>query len=80
LPLYGGASLAVFRIRRLKEPKRLLVLLDLSRFSVVISYSFIILVLVSGITLGFLGGFWGSLWIWSAMNRAKFLDVRFVTA
>ena len=64
---HGGSSIAVFSVRRTRDPARLGALLDLSRLSVKVSYGFIILVLASGVTLGLLGGYWGSLWIWTAI-------------
>jgi len=64
---HGGSSLAVFRIKGTRSPEKLGALLDLSRLSVTISYGFIFLVLVSGVSLGFLGGFWGRIWIWLAI-------------
>ncbi|MBI3860188.1 MAG: hypothetical protein HY296_08190 [Thaumarchaeota archaeon] len=67
LAAHGGSSLAVFRIRMTKEPESLRALLGLSRLSVVLSYVFILLVLATGVTLGFLGGFWGRYWIWTAI-------------
>jgi hypothetical protein len=64
---HGGSSLAIFTVKKTKEPERLRALLDMSRLSYVISYVFVLLVLATGITLGFLGGFWGQLWIWIAI-------------
>ena len=60
----------MFRIKKTQEPERLKALLDLSRFSVILSYIFILFVLATGITLGFLGGYWGQLWIWTAIGVA----------
>jgi hypothetical protein len=67
---HGGASLAVFIIRAEREPERLKALLTLSRRSSVVSYVFVILVLATGVTLGFLGGWWGQYWIWTAILTA----------
>jgi len=64
---HGGSSLAIFRVRKTRELERLRALLDMSYQSVVLSYVFLILVLATGITLGFLGGFWYQLWIWTAI-------------
>jgi len=67
LTAHGGSSIAVYSIRRTRDVERLRAILDLSRLSVVISYIFIFLVLGTGVTLSFLGGYWGRLWIWTAI-------------
>jgi len=67
LSAHGGSSLAIFSIRKTRETERLRALLEMSRLSVLISYVFILLVLATGVTLGFLGGFWTQLWIWTAI-------------
>jgi hypothetical protein len=67
LTAHGGASIAVYSIKGTRDVERLQAILDLSRLSVVISYIFVFLVLGTGVTLGFLGGYWGRLWIWTAI-------------
>ncbi|QQG48378.1 MAG: hypothetical protein HY247_06435 [archaeon] len=65
---HGGSSMAVFRIKKTAEPEKLKALLELSRFSIAFSYVFILLVLGTGISLAFLGGYWGQLWVWTAIG------------
>ncbi len=67
LAAHGGSSLAIFSIRKTREVERLRALLEMSRLSATISYVFVLLVLATGVTLGFLGGYWGQLWIWTAI-------------
>ena len=65
---HGGAASVAFRLRREREPERVRGLLELSRASVgaVMTASFVIGV-AAGIWLGFLGGYWGRLWIWASL-------------
>lgn len=67
---HGGSSLVIFSIKGEREPQRLRALLDFSRKSVQVSYAFVVLVLITGSSLAFLGGWWGQLWIWTAIGVA----------
>jgi uncharacterized membrane protein len=64
-----GASMAVaLRLRREQDPDRIRALLDLSRFSLgTPAVVLVVLGLLTGIAAGFLGGWWGSLWIWISL-------------
>lgn len=64
-----GTSMAVaFMIKRESEPARVRALLDLSRFSLGVPTVIVVLIgLVSGIAAGFMGGWWGQLWIWISL-------------
>lgn len=54
-------------LRRERNPDRLRALLDLSLSSLIANYLGLLLLIVSGIWLGFAGGFWGQGWIWTAI-------------
>lgn len=61
-----GTSMAVaFALKRETNPARVRALLDLSRFSLgVPAIALVIIGLLSGIVVGFMGGWWGQAWIW----------------
>jgi hypothetical protein len=65
--LVHGASAAIaFQLRKERDPVRVAALLDASRLAV---NSWVMIVgmlgfLVTGIWLGFMGGFWGKWWLW----------------
>lgn len=64
-----GASMAVaLRLKQEENPERIRALLDLSRFSLGTSAVVLVVVgLLTGIAAGFLGGWWGRLWIWISL-------------
>jgi uncharacterized membrane protein len=64
-----GTSMAVaFALKRETDPARVRTLLDLSRFSLgPASIGFVVVGLLTGIAAGFMGGHWGSIWIWLSL-------------
>jgi hypothetical protein len=65
---HGASAFAAFQIRGERDPARVAALLDLSAASLGLMYVSLLLLLIGGITAGFMGGFWGSLWIWIAIG------------
>jgi hypothetical protein len=59
-----GMALA---LRREREPERIKVLLDLSRVTIGLAYISLLVLLTGGIVSGFLGHWWGTGWIWTAL-------------
>jgi hypothetical protein len=64
---HGASALAAVRIRSEREPSRVAALLDLSSASLGLMYISLMVLLIGGITAGFVGGFWGEPWIWAAI-------------
>lgn len=64
---HGVSMFLVVALRRERNPDRLRALLDLSLMSVPVSYVGLLLIVASGIWLGFVGGYWGQGWIWTAI-------------
>jgi hypothetical protein len=65
---HGASGLAAFRIRSERDPARVAALLDLSGNSLGLMYISLLILLIGGITAGFMGGYWGDLWIWLAIG------------
>jgi hypothetical protein len=64
-----GVSVGVaFRLRRERDPRRIMALLDLSSWSTSLMYIGILLLLTGGIVAGFVGDWWGSGWIWVSLG------------
>jgi hypothetical protein len=64
-----GVSVGVaFRLRRERDPRRIMALLDLSSWSISLMYIGILLLLTGGIVAGFVGDWWGSGWIWVSLG------------
>jgi uncharacterized membrane protein len=68
-----GVSVGVsFRVRRERDPKRIMALLDLSSWSVSLMYLGLALLLAGGVTAGFSpgipGSWWGDGWIWVSLG------------
>lgn len=64
---HGAGAFAMFRLKRAKELGEVRALLDVSRLSFGWMQGFNGAVLVTGVTLGFLGDWWGMRWIWIAL-------------
>lgn len=64
---HGVSMFFAAALRRERNPDRLRALLDLSLSSLVANYLGLLLLIASGIWLGFAGGFWGQGWIWTAI-------------
>jgi len=65
---HGASGFAAFRIRSERDPARVAALLDMSGTSLGLMYVSLLILLIGGITAGFMGGYWGSLWIWVAIG------------
>jgi hypothetical protein len=65
---HGTSVLAAFKLRSEREPARITALLDLSGYSITLVYLSLLVVLASGIALGFWGDYWGHLWIWASLG------------
>jgi hypothetical protein len=60
-----GTSIAVaFRLRKERDHPRIAAMLDVSAWSAGLMYIGLLLIIISGIVLGFLGGYWGTWWLW----------------
>ena len=64
---HGVSMFFAATLRRERNVDRLRALLDLSMSSLIATYLGLLLLIVSGIWLGFAGGFWGQGWIWTAI-------------
>ena len=65
---HGASAFAAIRIRSEREPARVAALLDLSSNSLGLMYASLLLLLIGGITAGFMGSYWGALWIWVSIG------------
>jgi hypothetical protein len=60
-----GTSIAVaFRLRNERDHPRIAAMLDVSAWSTGLMYIGLLLIIIPGIVLGFLGEYWGSWWLW----------------
>lgn len=65
---HGGSASVAFRLRRESERARLAALLDMSGASQGVMYASLLVLLVAGIVLGFLGSWWRLGWIWASLG------------
>jgi len=65
---HGVSIFVTLKLRSERDPARVVPLLDLSRFSLPISDLAILVLLISGIAGGFVGGYWDRLWIWISIG------------
>ena len=64
-----GVSVGVaFKLRRERDPQRILALNELSASSISLFYVSFAVLLLGGIVAGFMGHWWGQAWIWVALG------------
>jgi hypothetical protein len=61
---HGSSAGVAFALRRERRPERLKALLHLSSSALSVFYLALLVLLVAGITAGFVGGWWSYGWIW----------------
>ncbi len=64
---HGASAIVGFQLRGQRSRERVAALLDLSAASRMLMYGSLALLLVAGVWAGFLGRWWGRLWIWAAL-------------
>jgi uncharacterized membrane protein len=63
-----GISMAMLAmLRNERNPDRLRAMLDMSLGGLFATYGGLLLIIVSGVWLGFEGGFWGQGWLWTSI-------------
>ncbi len=67
LTAHGASAAIAFKLRGEREIARVQVLLELSRGANGVANACLLIFLAAGIALGFMGGWWGRLWIWAAL-------------
>lgn len=72
---HGVSAFATVKLRGERDPARVSALLDLSKFSLPTSDLAILVLLASGIAAGFVGDYWGHLWIWISIGVLVFLFI-----
>lgn len=61
---HGVSAFTALKLRGERDPARVTALLDLSKYSLPVSSLALLVLLLSGIASGFVGNYWGHLWIW----------------
>jgi hypothetical protein len=64
---HGASGLAAYRMRSETLLERIRALLDLSAYSFTLMYVSLLVMVLAGVALGFLGHWWGAGWIWAAL-------------
>ena len=72
---HGAATAIAFKLRGEREVERMRALLDLSRSTRMAATVSLLVTLVAGIALGFMGGWWGHLWIWASLGLLVLIGV-----
>jgi hypothetical protein len=64
-----GVSVAVaFALKRERKPERIQTLLNLSGGSIGVVHISLLIILVLGVVMGFMGKWWGHGWIWASLG------------
>lgn len=64
---HGAAAVVAFRLQGEREVERVRALLDLSRGSRTVANLSMLISIIAGIAAGFMGKWWGHLWIWASL-------------
>ncbi len=72
---HGSAAAVSFRLRKERSVERIRTLLDLSQSVAVVGRISLLVVLVAGIALGFIGSWWRYGWIWAALGVFVIMSV-----
>ena len=64
---HGIAMAMAAMLRRERSAERLRAMLDMSLGGLFATYGGLLLIIISGVWLGFEGGYWGQGWIWTAI-------------
>ncbi len=65
---HGAAAAVMFRLRRERDPGRVGAFLELARSNEAVTYICLLILLATGVTLGFLGDWWRHAWIWASLG------------
>ena len=64
---HGATASATFGLKREKAPASIEVLLRMRELGSAGAFLALLIILVSGIVLGFMGRFWSDIWIWASI-------------
>jgi hypothetical protein len=64
---HGVSAVAMFQVRGQSDRAVLTATLNRSSKALIVAYIALLVLLVAGVILGFVGGWWGSLWIWVSL-------------
>jgi hypothetical protein len=65
---HGASAMVIFRLRNESEPARMAALLNVSSDHLGLMNLSLLIMLASGVAIGYLGDWWGSLWIWVSLG------------
>ena len=65
---HGAAAAVSFKLRGERQIERIHALLDLSRSVTTVASISLLVLLAAGVTLGFMGHWWGQYWIWTSLG------------
>jgi hypothetical protein len=72
---HGTATAITFKLRGERQIERIRVLLDLSQSMSMLGRVSLLLLVLAGIILGFMGHWWGHGWIWTALLLLVLMSV-----
>jgi hypothetical protein len=64
---HGVSAGVILRLPAEQDPERMKALLDLSGHSAQSMYISLLLLIVTGVVSGFMGEWWGQIWIWASL-------------
>lgn len=72
---HGASASVAFKLRHERNLERIRALLDLSSSYFGVLYGFLLLLLVAGVIIGFIGHWWSQGWIWLSLGLSILIIV-----
>jgi hypothetical protein len=66
---HAVSAVAIFQVRGQSDRAVLTATLNRSSKAMIVAYVALVVLLVAGVILGFVGSWWGSLWMWVSLVR-----------
>ncbi|HEV8193278.1 MAG TPA: hypothetical protein VGP82_17580, partial [Ktedonobacterales bacterium] len=72
---HGASAAVIFKLRGERQVERIRVLLELSRGANSVANAALLVLMLAGVSLGFMGHWWNHLWIWAALGLLMLISV-----
>jgi hypothetical protein len=72
---HGASAAVIFKLRGERQVERIRVLLELSRGANSVANASLVVLIIAGISLGFMGDWWSHYWIWISLGLLVLISI-----